>query len=64
MTVFSVCSFSMIAFSRVILACISSKCGFSMTEVFRLSLFCFVLVWFYGISTLVDYLMPNPFLYT
>ena len=23
----------------------------------------FGLVWFYGISTLVGYLMPNPFLY-
>ena len=21
------------------------------------------LVWFYGISTIIDYLMPNPFLY-
>ena len=23
----------------------------------------FGLIWFYGISTIVDYLMPNPFLY-
>ena len=23
----------------------------------------FSLVWFYGISTIVGYLMPNPFLY-
>ena len=24
----------------------------------------FSLAWFYGISTIVGYLMPNPFLYT